>query len=667
MVQFPLLESLKVTGYGLYPGKPPEKPGLAIDFLPGLTLVLGANGLGKTTLVTIVYRLLTGPYDIPALTSGAELGSGNIAARPMTPAGTRIFAARVSGGARGARASLTFRLGQHDVLVERNLQDLSLVRLVVDGTAVGLREVEDFQSRVCALADLGQFGDWILLLRHLVFYFEDRRALVWDPSAQRQLLRLLSLPPEAAAEWTTREREILQLDSKVRNLNAALGRVESDISSQEARAGNGRDVAQELAALERLQAEDTDKLAELGGDRAELDSRRESARLRFLEAEQVREAAYRETERARLTAISARFPSKSDTARFILAQLMSDAECLVCGSTAPEAAEAFATRVRAGHCVVCGTGLQSDEAVVPAHALADKRAEEAAERLARADQELASARDDLRQAEDAYSVRLHELQRLSAAVAERSVKIEELLRILPPTEAKIHEQRSELTALRARVAADRELLASKRSAFRAWVEEKSRAVTQMADAIQTAFSEYAAQFLYERSTLVWAPRRSMVGQTGEQIAFPAFELDLSGTDFLEPSRREGPDQVSESQREFIDLAFRMALMRVVGGSAGSLLIDAPEASLDAVFAPRAADVLARFAEPARGNRLVVASNIVDGPLISDLLEKASAREDRDRRVVDLLEIATPTAAIRENKEAYEAARDRILGAGGGGA
>lgn len=667
MVQFPILEGLKVTGYGLYPGTPPEKPGLAIEFLPGLTLLLGANGLGKTTLVTIIYRLLTGPYDILALNSGAELGSGNIAARPMSSAGTKIFAARVSGGARGARASLSFSLGQHRVLVERNLQDLSLVRLVVDDAPLGVREIEDFQPRVCALAGLGQFGDWILLLRHLVFYFEDRRALVWDASAQRQLLRLLSLPPEAAAEWTAREREILQLDSKVRNLNAALGRVETDISIQEVRAGNGRDVAQELAALERLQKEDTDKLAELGSDRAELDSRRESARLRFLEAEQVREAAYRETERARLTAISARFPSRSDTARFILAQLMSDAECLVCGNTAPEAAEAFAARVSAGHCVVCGTELQSAEAVVPPYALADKRAEDAAERLARADEELASARDDLRQADDAYSVRLHELQRLSAAVADRSVKIEELLRILPAADAKIHQQRSDLAALRSRVTADRELLATKRSAFRAWVDEKSRAATQMADAIQASFSEYAAQFLYERSTLVWAPRSSMVGQTGEQIKFPAFELDLSGTDFLGPSRREGPDQVSESQREFIDLAFRMALMRVVGGNGGSLLIDAPEASLDAVFAPRAADVLARFAEPARNNRLVVASNIVDGRLIPDLLEKASAREDRDRRVVDLLEIATPTAAIRENREAYEAARDRILGGRGGDA
>ena len=60
MVNLPILQSLDVVGYGLYPGDSPSNPGLHIRFAPGLTLVLGANGLGKTTLVTMLYRLLVG-------------------------------------------------------------------------------------------------------------------------------------------------------------------------------------------------------------------------------------------------------------------------------------------------------------------------------------------------------------------------------------------------------------------------------------------------------------------------------------------------------------------------------------------------------------------------------------------------------------------------------
>ena len=59
MVSFPIFRSLTVDGYGLFPGEA-DSPGMQVNFSPGLTLFLGANGLGKTTTVTMLFRLLTG-------------------------------------------------------------------------------------------------------------------------------------------------------------------------------------------------------------------------------------------------------------------------------------------------------------------------------------------------------------------------------------------------------------------------------------------------------------------------------------------------------------------------------------------------------------------------------------------------------------------------------
>ena len=70
MINLPILHSFDVSEYGLFPGGGSDAPGLHIGFSPGLTLVLGANGLGKTTLVMMLYRMLTGPYDIPVLMRG---------------------------------------------------------------------------------------------------------------------------------------------------------------------------------------------------------------------------------------------------------------------------------------------------------------------------------------------------------------------------------------------------------------------------------------------------------------------------------------------------------------------------------------------------------------------------------------------------------------------
>jgi hypothetical protein len=182
------------------------------------------------------------------------------------------------------------------------------------------------------------------------------------------------------------------------------------------------------------------------------------------------------------------------------------------------------------------------------------------------------------------------------------------------------------------------------------------------DQVKGSFDEYAEGFLFEQCRLVWSLQKTTLGQGGEVMEFPAYELEMTGTDFTSPVRRTGPDQVSESQREFIDLAFRMALISTgAEGGVGSLVIDAPESSLDAVFVTRAARVLGRFAEPSRANRLIVTSNLIEGRLIPALLAAGGASDDPGAsRVVDLLTLAAPTAAVKQLSGEYAEVRDELL-------
>lgn len=92
----------------------------------------------------------------------------------------------------------------------------------------------------------------------------------------------------------------------------------------------------------------------------------------------------------------------------------------------------------------------------------------------------------------------------------------------------------------------------------------------------------------------------------------------------------------------------------------SLVIDAPESSLDAVFVTRAADVLARYADTSLGNRLITTSNLVEGELIPELLKRSAAPGDRISRVLDLFSIAEPTAAIRELGPEYARIMKELL-------
>src|SRR5665648_107205 len=97
-------------------------------------------------------------------------------------------------------------------------------------------------------------------------------------------------------------------------------------------------------------------------------------------------------------------------------------------------------------------------------------------------------------------------------------------------------------------------------------------IAESAGAVKEAFEAYASGFLYEECTLSWAIYRDRVGEGGPLIAFPSFQLDMTGASFDSPVRRDGPEFVSESQREFIDLSFKMALIAVAAADAGTIIV-----------------------------------------------------------------------------------------------
>jgi hypothetical protein len=655
MTAFPILRALRVSDYGLYPGTR-SQPGIDVEFHPGLTLVLGANGLGKTTLITLLYRMCTGPYDIPGLSSGGELGGRRREARRLTRRAASLFADRVNDGATGASATLRFSLSELELEVTRSLESLEMTDLRLGGKAVAADEAE-YHQVICSRAGVNTFGDWILLLRHLTFYFEERRALVWDPTAQRQILRLLFLRPEVSSKWTAMERDILERDSRTRNLQSALTSAERSVAEVEEVAGDADSVREELTTLERLQKIDEPKLSALNDGLAQLEANRQAARLNVLQAEEDKESAYRDLERRQLLAIEASFPTADETARYLLAQLISDEECLACGTKSPTLASDLRKRVDAHRCVICGSPIV-EEAKSASGSRAITNANKKLKKTATHAEVAAAARDT---AELEFNGALEEIQQLTTAVSERRARIEALVKRLPPDEAAIHEQHDEVAALRSQVERMKGDLEDRRSKFRNLVQRTSRTIVTYRDEVQKQFAAYAEGFLLEECSLAWAPHTDRVGETGATIKFPAYELEMAGADFESPVRRSGPEQVSESQREFIDLAFRMALMRVAGDHGfGSLVIDAPESSLDAVFVSRAADVLARFATADSENRLIVTSNLIEGNLIPELIRRSKIKSTRDKRFVDLLRLAAPTAATRSLKTEYSQVRDGLF-------
>lgn len=653
-VSFPVFRRLSIHDYGLYPGTP-SRPGMQVDFRPGLTLVLGANGLGKTTLVNILYRLCTGPFDIPGIAGASELGTRSLRPRALRAPERRMFATRVMDNAEDATAALTMDLGQSQLEVTRRLSSLALLSFSVDGEEQDVNEA-GYQELLIDRAGLASFGDWILLLRHLTFYFEDRRALVWDPSAQRQILRFLFVPTKTGGEWTRREREIVEADSRMRNLQSALTREERALAeSEEALADD--ELRDELVLLQKLMAVDDEKLATLTQRLNDGEAQREAARLEFVKAESAHESAFRNLERLQLRAIAGAFPSSSDTARYLLGILFAEGTCVACGTSSAQAAQDVARRVTDGLCVICGSTIAGERVA----SFGSRSIATANRRWAETREHLDAARRHRDAIDDAFAALLLESQEAEAAASSRRARFRALLQRLPPGERDLKQQRDELGALRRRVETMKTDLEKQRASFASFIQRVNRDLVARRGEIQSTFEDFAQGFLLEACELRWSTQRARLGETGRRIEFPGFELELGGAAFPSPVRRSGPNQVSESQREFIDLAFRMALMKVASGdTGGSLVIDAPESSLDAVFVRRAAEVLTRFGDPNSSNRLIITSNLIEGDLIPQLITKSGVGGPRDPRIVDLLRVAAPTAATRSLHSEYLAVRRELF-------
>lgn len=659
MSAFPILLSLEVHGYGMYPGAD-RKHELLVKFQPGLTLVLGANGLGKSTLVGILFRMLTGPFDLQ-LPAGS-IGTSELKAVSLNRHNRMAYGARVSDGAANSTATLKFALGDRQFSVKRSLADLSLLSLQCD--AKDLPDEAAFQNAIIKEARLATFGEWILVLRTIVFFFEERRTLIWDPSAQRQLLRCLLLPPEQASAWATAEREILELDTRMRNLQAALRREQREVSEIERRVEALPGVTAALNAAE-IAFKNSAERQEALGERIEVaDQSRHRDRLDALRAGANYDSAIQEIERARLASIESRFPKADASIRYILARLMSDGECLVCQTSGQEAKrKKLIAAVDSRHCVVCNSPLPVEPGA-PVD-LSDERIEALRLRVEATKKSKIASQTALEASTKEYNDASKELAECSLELSSLRDKINALVLQLPPEERKARQQHDELKVLQGRVDSLRVMLKEKREEFTREMVKHREAILRFATAIKSAFESAASGFLFEESSLSWSPVRVQIGQAGaegvEPTEYPAFSVELGGADFSDVVRRDGPDQVSESQREFIDLAFRMALIHVAAANqAGTIVIDAPESSLDAVFVERAADVLARFANANRVNRLIATSNLAAGELIPELLKAADSRPSRRAsRIVDLFKEGVPTRAMEQLSAEYERHRKRL--------
>jgi hypothetical protein len=251
---------------------------------------------------------------------------------------------------------------------------------------------------------------------------------------------------------------------------------------------------------------------------------------------------------------------------------------------------------------------------------------------------------------------VEQLAALTESIATRTRMNAALRARLPPEPAHLEQRRQAISVVKS----DEEVAKRDRRAaehhYDQLLQTRIEEIRRRTESVAHSFQRFASDFLEEECSLTFRMTKDRPSQGGEYFMYPSLKFEMTAAAFEGQQIRESPEDVSESQREFIDLAFRMALA-IVSSEDGpaTLVMETPEASLDVISMTKAAELLSDYAH--RGRRVIVTSNLTNTEMIPALMGGAlKPGEDvaaRWKRVLNLLKLAAPNAAVRNFGDRYD--------------
>jgi hypothetical protein len=662
MLRLPIFNALSVSNYGLFPGHPIGS-GVEWTFGDGVSLIAGVNGLGKTTLLTMLLRCFTGPYDLTGYGIPDQLESV-LPAAPVSlrPSVKRFFRQRVADAAETATAELRASFGADNVEIVRNLSDLTLVRFTLNGINQSISPQSSsaelsFQGNMCRLFALGSFVDVLLILHHVIFFTEDRPGALWDENAQRQILRALFLDMELAKEVAELERAVGTADSHARNDGAAAFGLEGILAKARDREKQTPGVAADLAVEQKLLDAELEEQDRLTSRLGELDDDRKEARRQLEYAKAQRERAENKVEELKLAVLARLFPKMEDSARLVVLKALASGECLVCGADARRRRDELERLLAEGFCPSCGAAPEAQEKVIPPFKVERARVKLTRKEADQALSEEKSAGERLVLTASQYDQTLDRLEALRATISERKSRTRRLSALLPI-------QTEEVTRLQVALKEARREQRNAESRRASWARKLDKALEQGRIPIERKRKQLAADFqfyakalLSEDVELVRITTKARITQGKQTFEVPAFRPQMAAADRPGLTRRDTSSDVSESQRELIDLAFRLALIKLATEKAScTFIMETPEASLDELAMARVGRALHEFGNEGH-NRLIATTNLTNAGMIASMLggriKSPAQMRDRKKQVLNLLQIAAPNQAVLKDRKRYE--------------
>ena len=650
-LNLPRLLHVQLHAFSLYQGQPDA----SFDCSQGVTCLVGANGVGKSTLLSAITYALTGIVPDPSRTFKSF---DEYYARCL-PYANRYFKGRIAESDREeAAVGLVFECNGRFYKITRKLFDpgeldeleicssLSDIGTALDSPITTRRDKQSrYESELCLDSGFSSFSHFACFHHFVCTFDEKRNLLLYSDKLVEQVLNTVFLfEPALAVEIDNLRRNEEKFDSRVRNIQWEITKNLKRINETAERAQSMKDWQIQLADLEDDYA--TVRIAFDEKSNAYLTARGQLDDL-SLELAQLaaREASIRDDFSSQMTSISQALPDIRQQPS--VRKMVDHGSCCLCGVSTTALKEKTVSLLNQNQCPVCESKLERDGSVNEAQL----------ERLKTLDVSLSKVRKEMKDKADALLREQLELKSLE-------IEHEEARNHLAQFEV---DSLSALAALRGSINSTSQPIKSSdvedHLLIQTLQKEKSAAekdrsavrarLSELRKTLRTQFTELEDQFV---------PLFRELADTflGVDIGI---RLDESNTDSIRlivsvrGTNRRQEFSLSESQKFFLDIAFRMALLQLISSeqAPSTLILDTPEGSLDIAYEKRAGTMLAKFVD--KNNRVLMSANLNSSQLLLALARECG---EQKMSLVHMMEWADLTLVQRQEAELFEEAKNQII-------
>lgn len=641
-IYLPELISINIKNYTLYPN------GLdyTVDFIKGFNLILGGNGMGKTTFVSLIKYALIGNYK-KQYEYTRTYKENKIEKRERNS--DDFFKNRIDNSIEtklDPTVTINFKVNKSSFTITRGIKDVRIESLMINDVIIEGEQILESKYELLknkSKNDLSHylpsiyesefekeanitFDDLIFFVNYILFFGEDHKTILWDEDVQKELFNTFFNSPELNIDRQEAEREAKYFDSRARHksedkraIRKVLDKVEKKESNVENSLVNIISLKEKIEALNIETIKTHNKRKENSSEISILESKKNIMTHRVDEIESKRNQL--------ISNLSfSEYKNQHRLYNSFLKNIQTNHICPLCNSQSESLYDK--TTQNQDKCWVCESEIIASPEVNS----------ENKEELKKLNDEYSIVSVTLKNIQN--EIRSLEKNNNELDTVFKELDIEKRHSIIKLRELEFENNQQQNPSELQPFYDEIDKLTKEQEEFSLKSEERKIEANRIAQLIEQTvlknvqnfsnqFSLYSQKFLGVESKLTY--------ERMDNDELKKFYPIINGT------IRKSEIELSESQRFFIDHSFRMSILTHFYTTPTFYIIETPDSSLDLSYEKNAADVFSSFLD--KPYSLILTSNLNNSSFINYIRQN----KDIEHNIIPLFEIAKKSI-IQENNE-----------------